>query len=563
MPSTYPTTADSLPLPTWTGTLGQPARPASAFLTDVVDAVKAVQAALGTSAAAGTLPALRGYTRIDVVAAHGADRTGVASASAAVDAAIAAANTAGGKVEIYFPPGSYNLTAGVTTAITTSHVHVVGGGMGVTTLLGGSNTLFAWGNGGAATVVGGGMRDLSLTYTSPATSSRAVHINGASSQKFARLFLDNVRTLARLGESGALAAAPSFEHVYGATDPAANSVVLDAAFGSALRLSDVVVNAKGVGFPADTTTPHPAAAGTTFLRLGQGGWDTVHAHGVITNRYDRGLDIDASAAVVLTNMWFTNCVFDYSKSHGIRIRANNAGSNIRSLYFTACWAVGTDGHSVEVLGTAGLLKHIHFTDCVGRQAGQNNWRVSGSGLEDVSLTACHGLGANRLAASNAGSLQDDTVILASNVTIRGGRFGEDGSSYTGFTCQGRYGITLGGDVLAYLVRDAEVSGVTDAFQLGANTSGSKRRLVTGNKTPTGAPSYATTAAFTAPTSNVEQTHMAATVDRLMVFGGTVTSIQVNGVEVGTTGPATVTLSPGDTWKLIYSAAPTVVRQVVA
>lgn len=60
MPSSYPTSLDPITLPTFTGgvpsaALGQPTRTAAAFLTDLVDAVKAMQSAAGTSSAAGTL----------------------------------------------------------------------------------------------------------------------------------------------------------------------------------------------------------------------------------------------------------------------------------------------------------------------------------------------------------------------------------------------------------------------------------------------------------------------------------------------------------------------------
>lgn len=499
------------------------------------------------------------YTRIDVVADHSADNTGATSAVAAFEAALAAANTALGKVEIIVPPGTYDLTAGLTTAIANNHVHIVGGGMGVTILNGGTGTLFAFGNGGAS-IIGGGLRDLSLTYASPVAGSRVIHINGGSSQKFRSLFLDNVHQLARLGESGALASAPSFRHIYGSTDPAAGSVVIDAAYGTALSLNDVILNAKGVGFPADTTSLH-AANDTTFLRFGQGSWDTAHCWEVISNRYNRGLDINIEAANVVSNLWFYGCIWDYNKTNGIRLRTNHAGANLRSAYFMGGWAVATDAHSIEVAGTLGAMKNVHFTDVVGRQSGKNNWRFSGSVMERVNLASCHGIGANRLDATNAGSEKDDLVILGGGVCVNGGSFGEDGSSYTGFVNQGRYGITRSADIVVQIT-DAEVTGATGAFQAVTDTASDRRRLVTRNRRSTNAlPEYATTTAVVAPTSAAVQTHAAGTHDTLYIYGGTVTSIIHNSTEVGTTGPATLTLRPGDTWSVTYSAAPTIKRVV--
>ena len=568
MPSSYPGSADPLPTPDFTKPLGQTARPAGAFVTDLVDAVKALQAAVGTTATPGTVPLVREgdviarYTTIDVVAQHGADRAGATSAVPAVEAAIAAANTALGKVLIYFPPGSYNLTAGVTTPIINNHVFIVGAGMGVTTLLAESGTLFAWGNGGAATVIGGGLQDVTIAYNgTPAAGSRVVHVNGASSQKCRNLFLAKVRQLARLGESGALAATPSFRHIYGNTDPAAGSVVIDAAYGSALMLEDVVVNASGVGFPTDATTPHPALD-TVFLRFGQGSWDTIHCRDVVVNRYNRGLDIAAESAVGVANGWFYGCVFDYCKTSGIRLRVGHASAGIRSLYFMGGWAVASDGYGVETSGTSGVMRNVHFTDVVSRQSGKCNWRLGAAVMDKVSLSSCHGLGANRLSGSNTGSDQDDLVILGSGVHVSGGHYGEDGQPYTGISGnQGRYGVNVAPDVAAQVV-GVEGAGATGGFLLNANTAADVRRLVTRTRMASNSlPSYATTATVAAPGSNVIQTQMAATIDTLYIYGGTCTSIQQNGTEVGTTGPAALVLRPGDTWKVIYSAAPSIKRVV--
>lgn len=504
------------------------------------------------------------YTRIDVVADHGAwqDGTHLAETTAAFEAAIAAANAAPGPVEIIVPPGSYDLTTGLTTPITRDHTWIVGAGTGITTILGGTGTLFTWGNGGAATVVGGGMRRLSLSYGSPGPTSRAIYINGASSQKFEHLFLDNVRQLARLGEVGANAAAPSFAHVYGNTDPAAGSVVIDAAQGTALRLSDVIVNAKGVGFPVDGTSLHPANT-TTFLRFGQGSWDTVHAHGVITNRYNIGLDIDgAGGGATLVNMWFTDCVWDYNKTNGIRIRTNSGASTIRSVYFIGGWAVATDGHAVEVSATVGWIRNLHLTRVVARQAGKNSFRFTGSFTDRVTLTDCHSLGSNRLSTTNTGSDQDDFVILGGDVTVRGGSFGEDGSTYTGLAQTNRYGFNTAADA-NIRITGAAASGVTGAFPAAySDTVVDRRRLITNNRRSDNAlPEYATTTTVTAPTSNTTQTHFPGVLATLYIYGGTVTDIKHNGVTIGTTGPATINLKPGDTWLVTYSVAPTIRRAI--
>jgi hypothetical protein len=109
-----------------------------------------------------------------------------------------------------------------------------------------------------------------------------------------------------------------------------------------------------------------------------------------------------------------------------------------------------------------------------------------------------------------------------------------------------------------------VDGATGAFQLPAtNSAGSRRRLVANNRRGTTgtALDYATTSTPAVPGSGVAQTHTGATVDTLYIYGGTVTVIAHNSSTVGTTGPATITLRPGDTWSITYSVAPTIKRVV--
>jgi hypothetical protein len=508
--------------------------------------------------------ALSRFDIIDVVVDHGAlrDGTGLIATQAAFNNAIAAANLRGGNVVIRIPDGTFELSTGLTQNVTANYVFFQGASPGATTLRVQSGKTFTW----SGNAVGGGLSDVGVVAVTPAADQCLIHINGASSQKFRRIFLDNVRQLARLGEAGANASAPSFTHIYGSTDPNAGSVVIDAGFGTALHLDDVVVNAKGVGFPTDATSAHPAAD-TTFLKFGRGAWDTVHANAVLVNRYNRGLDIDGSAAtaeniVTLVNFWFTACAFDYSKTHGIRIQTNNTAATIRTLRFTACWAVATDNHSIEVSATGGWIRNVLFRDCIGRQAGKNSWRLSGGFMDRVKLLDCHGMGSNRLASTNTSNNQDDLVILGGGVEVRGGSYGEDGSSYTGLPHTTRYGVTRAADI-AIRVTDAEFDGVSGGFAPGfaSNAVADKRSLVTRNRRATNAsPDYATTTVVAAPASTSLQTHLNCTIDTLRIYGGTVTAVNHNGTQVAD-GPTALLLQPGDTWAITYSAAPTIKRIV--
>lgn len=113
MPSTYPTAPDPLPLPQFDGYTGQSSRPASAVVTDLVDAVKALQAAVGTTTTTGSVPLVR-ENGVELNAwKFGVVADGVADDTSALNAAAAAAASQGARL---YARGTIRTTGTVTLA---------------------------------------------------------------------------------------------------------------------------------------------------------------------------------------------------------------------------------------------------------------------------------------------------------------------------------------------------------------------------------------------------------------------------------------------------------------
>lgn len=515
--------------------------------------------------AQGDLRWSRRYKIIDMVADYGCDRSGTVDCSAIVDQVIQFCNANGGGYTLYFPSGSYNLKNGMQQRFTTGNNNVKGDGMAATFLTFQSGMGFAFGDptGAVATTFGGSVSDLYVTYgNTPDAGAQFLDFQNAQSQKVRNLMFYGVRKIAALGGGGSTASATgsgiTMSHLYGSTDPAAGAIGIDVVKGSGFTLSDVSMYSRGVGYPTDATSLHPAQD-TAFLRIGQGSYDTIQCDSVVANRYNRSLVIDAQANTACVNFWFTNCVFDVNKTNGLYMHTNT-GSNLRTVNFTDCWFVAKDGNSVHLDGTAGTALNIKFVECVAREAGQNNWRFTSTVASSVELNGCYSWAANRLAGTNTGNQLDDTVILGNGVTLRGGSFGQDGTSNFGFPYVGRYGINAATDVDMRIV-GVEANGSTSAFVNFSGTVANRRRLVRDNRTADGSlPAYATITALT-PASNTVQTHTGYTANTIYIYGGAVTSVQLNGTEIGTATPVQLNLMPGDTWKVIYTTAPTV-KQVV-
>lgn len=499
--------------------------------------------------------------RFDVVLDFGADRTGATSAVPAVEAALAAANAAPGGI-VFFPPGTYDLRAGLTTSITSSGVSIQGAGRTLTTLLVKSGSLFRW-DGGPRD---GGCSDMRIYCpTAPDTSSIILEVVTGTRQTFERLVVDNSYRILRCGIGTTHGCSqPTIVDVRGYTANVAGATAFDFVSGSVLTMRDVVVFAN-CGFPQNATDSHPAAAGTTGVRFGRGAWDTIVIQNLDLNRYDIDFDVTAVGGVGVSNAWLTDCVFDYAKTAAARFVTGGAGAGIRSWYVKGCWGVATDGHSwlVDSQVSATQIRHLHFTDCVGRQSGQNNWRFIGANSDGIEVLNCHGMGANRLAASNSGSAQDDLVILGGGVHVTGGWYGEDGAPYVGFTNQARYGVSVSPDLPSVSIIDVRAEGATGGFALSPNTSAgdssARRRLVRGNRRRSGAaPEYASATTIAAPASAEVQTYRGSAMGILYLSGGVVTKITHNGPQVHNGTPATLMLHPGDTWSVTYTSAPTIV-----
>lgn len=526
--------------------------------TDVTKGVSWTTAELAIAKGLGWLVAT------DAQYAGGADETAATSSAAAVDALITAVNATTGYKTIWFPAGTFDLTAGLSGQITKPHVYIKGAGTGLTTFRVNTGTLFSWGDGVVSAVSGGGCSEATLTaIIAPDSASRCFDVLNGIGQRFENLMVDNIRQLVRLGSTaGSTANVIAMRNIRGETDSAAGSVVIDVVKGAGLIATDLTLSAKGVGYPTDATSAHPANT-TTLIRFGQQSWDTASFRNIFGNRYNIGLDIDVQANMVVGNLWFDAFIMDYCKTNGIHLKTGT-NANLRTLNFKAAYAVATDSHSVLVEAPAGYMRHVTFDKCEARQAGKNNWRFTGTEMKDVVLNNCYGVAANRLDATNVGSEHDDVVVLANGVTIQGGHYGEPGTSdWVSYVAASRYGINVGAD-LDTRVLDVTSEGTSGGFVLNANTVSSRKRLVTRNRRASGAlPDYASTAAITAPATTALQTHLAATIDTLHIYGGTVTAIFLNGIQIGTTGPASFTVRPGDNWSITHAVAPTVVRAIAS
>ncbi len=420
-------------------------------------------------------------------------------------------------------------------------------------------TLFTFGVGGNVGFV------LGLQYfcpSSPTLPTCLLDFDGAN-QCGARDITGRVDQLAKVGLSN-FVGGYILENVNLSTVNG-SQVIIDHGHGAVSQINNLVLTAIGTSRALDQTTLSGATA--TAIRFSDA-WDTGIWSGLLINGYLYGLLVDRTVANVnISNFKISNFFLDFC-ANGICMKNTASGGGINNWHFINGWVVGMDGYGIDIRdGTFGDIK---FTSVTSMLAGKNNWRLSAGALSDVVLNDCTGQFANRLSATNTGSDQDDFVALLGNFRVHNSRFGRsaDGVVAAGVpNWQGRYGANIAPNVGPYSFEGNMVTGKTadTSITIGTTTpSGSARScIVRNNRTASGAAAvnYATGGTVTVPTSGALQTNLTPLTMRMHVFGGTVSQVQHEGVQIGGANGASFILEPGQTWQVNYSVAPTITRVV--
>jgi hypothetical protein len=484
----------------------------------------------------------------------GAVGDGVTDDTAAFNTAIAYLNTISYSAVLVLE-GDFVIN-GSLTPITTPRKVIDGYGA---TINHDGGTLFSFGVGGNTGIVKG------IRYscpTSPTAGTCFISLEGCN-QCEVRDITGRVNQFAKIGLSS-FVGGYIFENVNVSTINGVQTVI-DHGTGAVSQINNLVLTAIGTSRVLDQTTPTGATA--TAIKFSNA-WDTAIWSGLLVNGYLYGLDINrTTASVNISNGRVTNFYFDFC-ANGIRMKNTALGGGINNWYFSNGWSVGMDGYSIDI--DTGSFANIKFEAVQALLAGKNNWRINGSGFTDITIENCVGQFANRFNATNTGTDQDDFVALSGLFRVFNSRFGQSANNFVTAgvpNWQGRYGMNIAtafitkyfiqGNQMQGLTADCNFSTANNILPVASEYSG----FISNNMVYSGAsrPAYAITDTLAAPPSGVVQTYRNPFYLELSIYGGTVTDIMHNGVTIATGGPVSLQLSPGDTWSVTYTVAPTIRR----
>jgi hypothetical protein len=375
------------------------------------------------------------------------------------------------------------------SVITVPDVHVHGMGTG-TIIQSISGTLFKFGD-GAAFVQNVSVRSLRYQFPTGNTNAtgRLVRLRHGVRLEVADIMLVQAPGLVEAWcEAGRIVGDITINNVTGSTANVAASVIWIHCDGATSNASGLYLGKvrlyPPVGFPAaDTTTPHPVVAGCEFLTI-TGNLDTAIISDTVVNRYHRGVHFTANAAGVgIGNVWFKNFVCDYAHT---AVELDAAGGNISAITFDNAWLNSTDGRTIQLTRTAGLMAELRFINGIWPMSGTENLVIP-SGSSGVQVEGNQIWGTGRLAASDG--IRADAG--ADDYDISGNRWIDPAPFYgAGGVHTAARAIVVVGTTDAYRITDNETRGGI-GYTVATSTSGGRRRICAENRRVGGAlPEYA-------------------------------------------------------------------------
>jgi hypothetical protein len=413
--------------------------PINATWLNDVDAATYEGAAVYTPAGTGaTTRTVQAKLRESVsVLDFGADPTGVADSTAAIQAAIDAQGTT---ASIYFPTGTYL----VSSAITLNKPGVYFGDGWATNIRTSSATANIFTCTGAEQI-----HIEKMQFTSSATRSAGWYVDVAASANRFRLS-DFAMDGAIGGVRTAAVATVTIESGQILNSVASTGVGIRVNAGFDVSIRDVIMDQASQLF-----------AGIYVVQTGD---LTIEDCNII--RSGSALLIQADAGDTIASVWCNNSYFDTS-TKGIVMFANGASASIVRCIFDQCWFSGHTDTGAELQTTGGgVINGVEFNGCHGFLNGDDAITLLDTGVTNVSVNG----GAY---AQNAGG----AVSVGAGVSSWNVRNARMGSSHglTGNT----YGVFIAAGASAdFSITNNDLRGnVTASINDGSSGTG---RLITDN-----------------------------------------------------------------------------------
>ena len=452
---------------------------------------------------------------------------------------------------VFFPDGVYKAPYGL-PAITNSNVIFYGSGR--------DNAVIQCTTGGAIFTFTGanyiGLKDIGFKYTgTPAVTDKVFQLNNSNHFIFTQIRASNIAQFCSIGDSSGTNPCSdiTFDNFYGyCANVAVNFVTVNK--GAGLWLSNCTWFCNS-GVPVNNrVSTMTTAVGCNALSFGNFSWDSVQITNCQFEQFYYGLYVSTAIGSIVNNFYISNTIFDYCSQTCVLLNAGSAVSGgIFGIRLSNIWLASWSGDCLDINGP-GICQGITADSVHFISAGVNGCQIGGGTQKDIILSNISIGAVNRIAGVASG------IYIASGdrITITNCRGGYDNTPL-GFAWQATLGLNLGGTASNLLATNNHFEGATAAYYLTGGTL--TNSLLTNNLNANYAGNQTGIGIYTTPATTVVWTNTAATTVEVSIYGGTVTVIKKNTIQIGTSGPATFTLQPGDSYSITYTVTPTIIYMV--
>jgi hypothetical protein len=446
----------------------------------------------------------------------GADPTGVADSTAAIQAAINAGNNA-----IFLPEGVYLISS-----ITINNAVTLRGSGPTATVIKPKNS-----NSNIFDITTSDVIISGLAFEFGPTQTGGSYINwdvGSSLCTIENCYFLNWFIGIQVNGSGPFTIR---DVVFGNGVPGSGTAVsVTGAVGGVMTLDNVVVtNPSG-------TSQQPANG----LFINGGGNVNINCINCQFLQCIDGASLIPGAGQVIADAQFINCYFDHCITTGCLIAPSSSSGAVVRTIFDTCWFGSTSaGAGLNLSGSTGSIDGVALLNCSGVLNNQQGINISGANVKNVEITA-----GNYAGNSSAGIGID--ALSTNGLLINGAHCGPWGSISGGTT----FGIVIrSGTASNFTIANCDLRGNTSGSISDASTG--TGRLKVNNKGYNPQPTVAisvTGSPFTYTAGDAPET--------VTISGGTVSAVTQNSLTMFTSTNCTVNLPSGTSVVVSYGSTPT-------
>lgn len=458
---------------------------------------------------------------------YGAIGNGSVDDTAAIQTTIAAASVSGGIV--FFPPGTYKITSGLT--ITTSGVSLVGAGAGASIIQTPSGK-----EGVAMLIIGDGVNtcadvrisDLQFLGVTQKTANAAIKLQKCFRTHLERLRMQNqYRGIHVYNSTGTWISSTDLR------DSSENGIVYESTLGNGFDcyLTNVL---------ADNPVVSNNGSGILWL-----GGENFVIHNCDFEHYVTGFNAAPPTGQQCRFGFFSAAEFDTCSDNGIKI-TNQSGGDVVGLTFTTCWSGTATNYGVLVDGGgSGVLQGVRFVGHKSLHNGLAGFRLA-AGL-DIVLSNCDIVGNSQTSANSRSGIEIASGMTSGSFSIIGCRSsngwqqGNTQSNGINFD-SGTYtsGQIVDCDLRNNTNNALALNGATGTLHIANNQGHNPVGHITSPSMPSSTVAYTNTTGYDC---------------MVTITGGTVTVIAVGGTATGLTS-GTFRVPANQSITLTYSSTPT-------